>query len=161
MERTHTLIFRQRQDTDKERKSDRGFSQEDGGACSRIIELHTAGSYTHTGGCWGLAGIYPVILPGTTFARFGWICSDCKSSILSHNKIYILTATLVFRSWVFPRVSIPKIIVSILRFISQFYIPLHIVKDIHVWLSVDILHALFSPSWILKENLYGIRALVS
>ena len=40
--------------------------------------------------------------------------------------------------------------------ISQFYILLHIVKDIYVWLSVDILHALFSPSWILKENLQKI-----
>ena len=37
--------------------------------------------------------------------------------------------------------------------ISQFYIPLHTVKDIQVWLSVDILHELFSPSWVLKENL--------
>ena len=41
MERTHTLVFQQRPDTDRERKSDRGFSREDGGASSRIIELRT------------------------------------------------------------------------------------------------------------------------
>ena len=76
----YTLVFRQRQDTYSERKSNKGFSWEDGGASSRIIELHTVGSYTHTGGCWGLVGICPVILPSTAFARFGWICSDCKSS---------------------------------------------------------------------------------
>ena len=48
-----------------------------------------------------------------------------------------------------------------LRFISQFYIPLDTVKDIHLWLSVEILHALLALVWILKENLHGIRALVS
>ena len=42
MERTHTLVFRQRHDTDKEKKSDRGFSWEDGGPSNRITELHTA-----------------------------------------------------------------------------------------------------------------------
>ena len=48
-----------------------------------------------------------------------------------------------------------------LWFISQFYIPLHTVKDIHVWLSVDILHALFSPSWILKENLQFTEKIIA
>ena len=47
----NTLVFRQRQDIDKERKSERGFSREDRGANSRIIELRTTGPYTHTGGC--------------------------------------------------------------------------------------------------------------
>ena len=59
-------------------------------------------------------------------------------------------------------ISIHKIIVSIFWsdvIISQFYIPLHTIKDIHVWLWVDILHALFSPSWILKENLQYAKCL--
>ena len=113
-ERTHTLVFRQRQDIDRERKSDRGFSWEDGGASNGIIELRTAGPYTHTGGCWGLAGICPVILSGVAFARFGWICSDCKSSIFSHNKIYIWLLHRISHLGFFSGVSIPKIIVSIL-----------------------------------------------
>ena len=47
VEITHILVFGQ----NKERKSDRGFSQEDGGASNMIIELRTAGLYTHIGGC--------------------------------------------------------------------------------------------------------------
>ena len=110
----HTLVFRQRHDTDRERKLDKGFSWEDRGASSRIIELHTVGSYAHTWGCWGLASIFSVILSSTSFARFGWICSDCKSSIFSHNKIYIWLLHLFSHLGFFPGVFIPKIIVSIL-----------------------------------------------
>ena len=114
VERTHTLVFWQRHDIDRDIKSDRGFSWEDGGASSRIIELCTAGPYTRTGGCWGLAEICPVILPGTAFAKFGWICSDCKSSIVFYNKIYIWLLHRFSHLGFFLRVSIPKIIVSIL-----------------------------------------------
>ena len=89
VERTHTLVFTKRHDTDRERKLDKGFSWVEGGANNRITELCTTGPYTHTRGCWGLAGIFPVILSGIAFARFGWLCSDCKSSIFRHNKIYI------------------------------------------------------------------------
>ena len=39
MERTHTLVFQQRQDTVMKRKSYRGFSWENGGARNMIIEL--------------------------------------------------------------------------------------------------------------------------
>ena len=149
MERTHTLVFRQRQDTDRERMSNRGFSWEDGGASSRIIELHTVGSYTHTGGCWGLAEIYPVILLGVAFVRFGWICSDCKSSIISHNKIYI---------WLLHRFSILVFFggfhtqnnsVNIVIYFSVIYSTAYCKRYPCVVISRD-LHALFSPSWILK-----------
>ena len=39
VERTHTLLFQQRQDTDRERKSNRRFSWEDEEASNRITKL--------------------------------------------------------------------------------------------------------------------------
>ena len=154
MERTHTLVFRQRQDTNRERKSNREFSWEDEGASSRITELRTAGSYTHTGECWGLAGICPMFLPGTAFARFGWIYSDCNVPY------FLIIKSISYCCTGFPILGFSRgfhtqnnchYCAVMLWVISQFYIPLHTVKDIHVWLLVEIFESTVSPSLNLQK----------
>ena len=157
MERTHTCIPTE--------TGYKGFNREDRGVSSMIIEIHTAGPHTHTEVCWGLDGIWLVILPGTAFARFGWICSDCKISIFSHNKIYIWLLHRFSHIGFFQGFPYPKYLCLYVMWccecFSIFYILMHTSKEVHVWFSSNKLNILFSPYWALKENLHGIRALLS
>ena len=165
MERGHILVLWQRQDIDRERKSDRGFSSEYGGASTRVIELHTTGPYTHTRGCGGLASF---------FEWLSWVFHSLglDEFVVIKKVTYFLTIKSIshcctgfpilgFSGGFHTQNNSVNIVMWCCDLFLSFYIPLHTVKDIHVWLSIEICMHCLALAWILKKNLYGIRALVS